>query len=98
MHLSVPSIDDLTHVIALSGDESTTVSYERAEDGYVLIDLSSATGKVGYVLLTQKKVLLQLWQIILIVVASVAAIGGTVAAVIIIRKKKTEGYSKHDKI
>ena len=97
LHVSLPSIDNLTKVVGLSGQESDTFDYE-VKDGYVLIDLSKAEGNVSHILLTQKRAFLQLWQIILIVIASVVVVGGAVTAFIIIRKKKSNNYNKHDKI
>ena len=97
LHVAVPKIKSLTKVIYLSGDKAGYADYEKQED-YILIDLSKAEGNVGAVLLTQKRALLELWQIILIVVASVLLVAAIVVVFIVIRKKKSKGYSKHDKI
>ena len=76
---------------------SDKVQYVKNE-GNITIDLQQINEEVSYIILTQNRVLLELWQIILIVAGVAAVAAGAVITVVVVRRKKALGYSGFDKI
>lgn len=97
LHLTLPKTKDLTGSISLSGELANKIQYTK-DDGNIIIDLKQINEEVSYIILTQNRALLELWQIILIGVGVAAVGGGATVAVIVIRRKKARGYSGFDKI
>lgn len=97
LYLSLPGVERLTSSIWLTGEQSGTLNYDVA-DGRVVIDLSQINANVNTVILTEQRMLLQLWQIILIVIAVLLLIAIIVIILLVIRKKRREQYSYRDTI
>lgn len=97
LHLSLPHVADLTKVVYLTGAQSGELGYSEQE-GLIMVDLANIQLDVQYIVLTQRRELLKLWQIILIAVGAVVVIGGVVTTFIIIRKRKKAKYDLQDRI
>ena len=98
LHLNIPTVEDLTKVLYLSGVQAGELQYNVDENGIVKLDLNAIEGDVSAIVFTQKIAFLKPWQIILIVSLSVAVIGGGVATFIVLRKRKIKKYSENEKI
>ena len=97
LYLSVPMEENLTAVASLSGEKTIKIEHEK-DGGNIVIDLSQIEDEVSYIILTERKVLLELWQILLIVGLSVVVVASGVVVFIVIRKKKANSYGRYDKI
>ena len=95
--LTIPKFNELTGAISLSGELSNKIQYTK-DEGVIVIDLKQINEEVSYIILTQNRALLELWQIILIAGGVVVVAAGAVVCVIVIRKRKSLGYSRFDKI
>ena len=82
--LSIPKVDDLTNIIFLTGDRTGLVKYENKDDN-ILVSLNSFEEDVDTIIATQRRNLLQLWQIILIAIAVAALIATIIIVFIVIR-------------
>lgn len=97
LHLSIPSIKDLTGAFYLYDNKTGEVS-STTEEGRLIIDLQPIDGNIEYVFLIHKRTLLKPWQIVLIVVGSTLVVAGGVLAFIFIRKHKKSKDAVHEKI
>ena len=97
LYLTIPNEERLTGAIWLTGEQSGELDYEVQGDN-ITIDLNQMSANVNTIIITEQRVLLELWQIILIVIGAILLIAIIIIIFIIIRKKKKEEYSVNDKI
>ena len=97
LHLSIPYVKNLTGTYFLTGEQVGAVNYDVNEE-YIIVDLNQINVNIDSFFLTQRRVLLKVWQIILIVVVITLVVTAVVLAIVIVRKKKHKEYSVHDKI
>lgn len=97
LYLTVPNEDRLTGAIWLTGDQTGELNYEVQGDN-ISIDLSQIGANVNTIIITEQRLLLELWQIILIVIGAVLLIAIIIIIFLVIRKKKKERYSVNDTI
>ncbi len=97
LYLTIPNVNKLTSAVWLTGEEAGKLDY-TIMDNMVKIDLSQIDLNVDSIILTQQRVLLQLWQILLIVFGAVLLIVIIVIIFIVVRKKKQLKYGRFDKI
>ncbi len=98
LHLAVPNVQHITGLYFLTGEQTGRVDYSDNGDGRMLIDLAQMDVSLNTIFITQKQILLKVWQIVLIVVLGVTLVAGGILTFVIIRKRKFKEYSVHDKI
>ena len=97
LYLSIPSVKNTTGVFFLTGTQTGSLNHTNV-DGKVEIDLAQLNVDVDTFFVVQRKLLLEVWQIVLIVAMSVLTISAVVLTIVIIRKRKLKEYKVHDKI
>ena len=97
LYLSVPKVNNITGTYFLTGEQTGSTDYKH-EDGKVFIDLEKVKSNINTIFVTQKRVYLQVWQIVIIVVMAVAVVAGVIIAFVMIRIRKAREYGVHDKI
>lgn len=97
LYLSIPNVKNLTGVYFLTGAQSGKIEYSF-EENRIVVDLNEINNNVNTLFLTQKKILLKVWQLVLIIVLFVLVVIAVILVFVIIRKRKKDNYSVNEKI
>ncbi len=97
LNLSIPKVKNSTGLYFLTGSQTGSVKYDTSGK-YFVISLNQLNVDVDAFFITQKKILLEVWQIVLIVIMSALTIAAVVLTIVIVRKRKLKEYKVHDKI
>ncbi len=97
LYISIPNVKNLTNAYYLTGTQTGSIKYEESGNN-LIIDLNQIETDVNTIFITQRRILLESWQIVLIVVISAMVIAGVVLTFVLLRKRKNKEYSIHEKI
>lgn len=96
--LVTPEFSEMNELL-WSNEETGKVDYTRnEEDSSLVIDLNQMPKNLTYLVITEHRDLLELWQIILIISVVVFVIVAVVITIIVIRRKREIKDSKYDTI
>lgn len=98
LYLVAPETNRIAGVLYYD-EEAGSVNYQKGElNKTILIDLSQVKGDVNYLVITEQRDLLELWQIILIVSIVVLILIAIITVLLILRRRKKIKYGEHEKI